>query len=71
MSMALKFTINLIILNFRALSSSTNTDVVLSYDADWGNPESHSPYIYDYFSETIRNRDTFSQEFRLVSQFLR
>ena len=55
---------------FQSLSSATNTDVVLSYDADWGNPESHSPYIYDYFSETIRNRDTYSQEFRLVSQFV-
>ena len=53
---------------FQSLSSATNTDVVLSYDADWGNPESHSPYIYDYFSETVRNRDTYSQEFRLVSQ---
>ena len=55
---------------FQSLSSLTNTDVILSYDADWGNPESHSPFIYDYFSETIRKRDTFSQEFRLVSQFL-
>ena len=54
---------------FQSLSSVTNTDVILSYDADWGNPESHSPFIYDYFSETIRKRDTFSQEFRLVSQF--
>ena len=55
---------------FQSLSSSTNTDVVLSYDADWGNTQSHLPYIYDYFSETIRKRDTFSQEFRLVSNFL-
>ena len=39
---------------FQSLSSSTNTDVVLSYDADWGNTQSHLPYIYDYFSETIR-----------------
>ena len=55
---------------FQSLSSSTNTDVVLSYDADWGNTQSHLPYIYDYFSETIRKRDTFSQEFRLVSNLL-
>lgn len=51
----------------QSLTSTTNTDVILSYDADWGNALSHSPYTYDYFSETIRNRDTFSQEFRLVS----
>ena len=52
---------------FQSLTSVTNTDVVLSYDADWGNSDSHMPYIYDYFSETLRNRDTFGQELRFVS----
>ena len=52
---------------FQSYTSVTNTDVVLSYDADWGNSDSHMPYIYDYFSETLRNRDTFSQELRFVS----
>jgi len=52
---------------FQSFTSVTNTDVVLSYDADWGNSDSHMPYIYDYFSETLRNRDTFSQEVRFVS----
>ncbi|MDC1149007.1 TonB-dependent receptor [Gammaproteobacteria bacterium] len=52
---------------FQSFTSVTNTDVVLSYDADWGNSDSHMPYIYDYFSETLRNRDTFGQELRLVS----
>ena len=53
--------------NFQSLTSSTNTDVTFSYDADWGNAESWHPYIYDYFSQTIRNRETKSQEFRLLS----
>jgi outer membrane receptor protein involved in Fe transport len=53
----------------QSLTSMTDTDVVLSYDADWGNPNFHMPYIYDYFSETLRNRETLSQEFRLVSDF--
>ena len=53
--------------NFQSLTSSTNTDVTFSYDADWGNPESWHPYVYDYFSQTIRNRETKSQEFRLLS----
>ncbi len=53
--------------NFQSLTSSTNTDVTFSYDADWGNSESWLPYVYDYFSETIRNRETKSQEFRLLS----
>jgi len=52
---------------FQSLTSITDTDVVLSYDADWGNPSTHSPYIYDYFSETFRFRETFSQEFRFLS----
>ena len=51
----------------QSLSSMTDSDVVISYDADWGNPLSHAPYIYDYFSETTRNRKTIGQEFRLVS----
>ena len=52
---------------FQSLTSFTNTDVVLSYDADWGNPATHAPYIYDYFSETLRFRETFNQEFRFLS----
>ena len=51
----------------QSLTSSTDTSVVFSYDADWGNTDSHAPYTYDYFSETLRDRSSFSQEFRLVS----
>ena len=51
----------------QSLTSSTDTDVIFSYDADWGNEASWSPFIYDYFSETLRDRKTFGQEFRLVS----
>jgi len=52
---------------FESLTSTTDTDVVFSYDADWGNADSHAPYTYDYFSETLRARESFSQEFRFVS----
>ena len=51
----------------QSFTSTTDTFVVFSYDADWGNSESHAPYIYDYFSETLRDRQSFNQEFRLVS----
>jgi len=51
----------------QSLTSITDTNVIFSYDADWGNSESHAPYTYDYFSETLRNRESFSQEFRVVS----
>ena len=53
--------------DLQSLTSTTKTDVIFSYDADWGNPDSHFPYIYDYFSETFRKRDTFSQEIRFLS----
>ena len=55
---------------FQSITSITDTDVVLSYDADWGNAKSHAPFTYDYFSETLRDRETFSQELRLVSDEL-
>ena len=51
----------------QSFTSSTDTDVVFSYDADWGNTDSHFPYVYDYFSETLRDRRSFNQEFRIVS----
>ena len=51
----------------QSITSTTDTDVVLSYDADWGNADSHAPFTYDYFSATLRERETFSQEFRLIS----
>ncbi len=53
--------------DLQSLTSSTNTEVIFSYDADWGNKESWNPFVYDYFSETLRDRKTVSQEFRLVS----
>ena len=55
---------------FQSITSITDTDVIISYDADWGNAKSHAPYTYDYFSETLRDRETFSQELRLVSDEL-
>ena len=51
----------------QSFTSTTDSFVVFSYDADWGNSESHAPYTYDYFSETLRDRQSFNQEFRLVS----
>ena len=52
---------------FESLSSVTDSDIVVSYDADWSNPESSAPYIYDFFSETKRSRRSFNQEFRWLS----
>ena len=52
----------------QSLTSATNSDVTVSYDADWGNPVSNSPYTYDFFSETQRSRRSFNQEFRVLSE---
>ena len=67
-SYGIKITKNFINFDLQSFTSSTKTDVIFSYDADWGNPDSHFPYIYDYFSETLRKRDTFSQEIRILSK---
>ena len=67
-SYGIKITKNFNNFDLQSFTSVTNTDVNFSYDADWGNSESHFPYIYDYFSETLRKRDTFSQEIRFLSK---
>jgi len=67
-SIGIKITKNFNNFDLQSLTSSTKTDVVFSYDADWGNSDSHFPYTYDYFSETLRKRDTFSQEIRFLSK---
>jgi len=67
-SYGVKVTKNFNNFDLQSFTSATKTDVIFSYDADWGNPESHFPYTYDYFSETLRKRDTFSQELRFLSK---
>jgi len=59
-------------MTFVSISSMANTDSLLSFDADWGNDSFwDTPQfgfsIYDYFSSTNRDRETISQEFRLLS----
>ena len=67
-SYRIKITKNFDNFDIQSFTSITKTDVIFSYDADWGNSESHFPYTYDYFSKTLRNRDTFSQEVRFLSK---
>ncbi len=67
-SYGVKVTKNFNNFDLQSFTSATKTDVIFSYDADWGNPESHFPYTYDYFSETLRKRDTFNQEIRFLSK---
>ncbi len=66
--------------NFEFLSITSYVDIDLqhSYDGDWGNNDfwAGAPYYwdsvaegydYDFFDNLLRYRQTFSQEFRLIS----
>ncbi len=66
-AIGLNYSLKTLVNKLNFLYSKTDTDVVLSYDADWGNALSHDPYIYDYFSETFRKRETSNLEIRLLS----
>lgn len=50
-----------------SITSAARSDIDFSFDADWGNSGFWTPYTYDFFSRFLRERDTISQELRLVS----
>jgi outer membrane receptor protein involved in Fe transport len=50
-----------------SITALADSDIVFSYDADWGNADSWAPVTYDYVSSSDRRRKTASQELRLVA----
>jgi outer membrane receptor protein involved in Fe transport len=52
---------------FTSLTSYADSDIEFGFDADWGNEERWAPVVYDYVSQSARQRRTASQEFRLAS----
>ena len=51
-----------------SISSYARSNIVSSFDGDWGNNAGWAPYApYQYFSATQRRRETLSQDLRLVS----
>jgi outer membrane receptor protein involved in Fe transport len=48
-----------------SITAIADSDIVFGFDADWGNPASWAPVIYDYVSLSDRRRGTVSQELRL------
>src|SRR5690606_32722422 len=44
-----------------SITGLADTDVVFSFDGDWGNDDLWAPFIYDYFGITERQRETFNQ----------
>lgn len=51
-----------------SISSVADSDIRFSFDADWGNDEEWAPFTYDFISENERERQTASQEIRLLSR---
>ena len=54
-------------IHFESITGAARSDIIFSFDADWGNDELWAPVIYDYFSVTQRDRQNLSQEVRLLS----
>ena len=53
----------------QSISSYADSDILFSFDGDWGNPilwGANGPY--DFTSETTRQRKTLTQEVRLISK---
>jgi len=52
---------------FVSISGYAQSDILFSFDGEWGNADYWAPYGYDYEYEDRRDRRSLSQEFRLVS----
>jgi iron complex outermembrane receptor protein len=52
---------------FVSITSYAESDVLFSYDGEWGDAAYWAPYGYDYIYSDVRNRDSLTQEFRLLS----
>ncbi len=55
---------------FASISSLADSDILFSYDGDWGNTDfwqGYGDYIYDYRYQNPRQRSSLNQEFRLLS----
>jgi outer membrane receptor protein involved in Fe transport len=64
-----------------SITAYSTTDLEYSFDGDWGNdpywlaePFNYDPAVegfnYDFFDRTLRQRDTFTQEIRLINKGL-
>ncbi len=51
-----------------SITGVASSDIVYSFDADWGNPEYWAPWVYAFTQRNTRQRDTINQELRLVSR---
>jgi iron complex outermembrane recepter protein len=51
-----------------SISGAARSDVTFSFDADWGNDDFWDPFVYDFVVDTRRERTTYNQELRLLSE---
>jgi outer membrane receptor protein involved in Fe transport len=57
-------------LDLVSITSLADSDILFSYDGDWGNSgfwQQYGDYVYDYEYRNPRQRNNLSQELRLVS----
>ena len=55
-------------LELRSTTAWADSDIEASFDGDWGNDADWGAAgPYDYFSQTLRGRSTFSEDLRLLS----
>jgi outer membrane receptor protein involved in Fe transport len=52
---------------FVSITAYASSDILFSYDGEWGDADYWHPYGYDYIYRNDRERETLSQEFRLLS----
>ena len=50
-----------------SITGYATSEIVFSFDGDWGSDPFWNPRIYDYSYLNPRDRDSFSQEIRLIS----
>jgi outer membrane receptor protein involved in Fe transport len=50
-----------------SITGAAESDIVFSFDADWGSPPFWTPYTYDFIQRNDRERRTWNQELRLIS----
>jgi len=53
--------------DFVSTTSVAETDVLFSYDGEWGNRDYWAPFGYDYVYQDLRDRGSVTQEVRLLS----
>ncbi len=53
--------------DFVSITGYAHSDILFSFDGEWGNAEYWAPYGYDYIFSDARERDSLTQELRLLS----